>query len=242
MAQFFIGIVVIILLVASYIRRGEWVTLCSMSMSITVIIGAAAFIAISNDPSGTEVAMTRVAVQRPTYPDEQQIVDQRRVASVCGTNGRPGCDQVMQTGAEAKRAVKQTSTDPVTWLLNQPRSSVSSSAGREFVISGINVSDTSLKKVRGTLKPDATHRELKLTLMVQDGRREGKDAIPAGARFSLVLEVPRDRQNTFGGAIFVFRYIVEGQQTALFWYLTPSTIARLWQTHQRSASRGLAED
>jgi hypothetical protein len=236
MAHFFVGIVVTVLLVASYIRRGEWVTLCSMSMSITVVIGAAAFIAISNDPSSDEVAVMRLAVQLPTYPDEQQIVDQTRVASVCGTSDRPGCDQAMQTGAEAKRTVTQTSIDPVTWLLNEPTSSVSSSAGREFAISGINVSGTSLKEVRGTLKPDATHRELELTLVVQDRRREGKDAIPAGARFSLVLEVPRDRPNTFGGAIFVFRYILEGQQTALFWYLTPSTIARLWQTHQRSGS------
>jgi hypothetical protein len=104
------------------------------------------------------------------------------------------------------------------------------------VISGINVSDASLKEVHGTLKPDSTHRELELTLNVQGQGLEDKGAIPAGSRFSLALEVPRGSLDQFGGAIFVFRYVLAGQETALFWYLTPSTIAQLRPSQERPAT------
>lgn len=208
-----------------------------MATSITVVIGAV-FALTRDDPSSARAVLTWLAGQLPIDLDEQIIDDQTAtltgdsVASICEANNRPGCTQPLQTGGlisstRAKRTVKRASGDPVTWLLNEPTPPVSSGITPAFVISGINVSHASLKEVHGTLKPISTHRELKLTLDVQGQRFEDKGAIPAGARFSLVLEVSRGSLDQCGGAIFVFRYVLAGQQTALFWYLTPSIITRL---------------
>jgi hypothetical protein len=95
------------------------------------------------------------------------------------------------------------------------------------LISGINVSDKTLRGVRGTLKPDSSQRELELALNVQGNKFEDETVIPAGARFSLGLEVPKNNSpKQFGGAIFAFRYMYAGQQRATILYLTPSMIAR----------------
>jgi hypothetical protein len=244
LALFTIGVAVSTLLIASYIRRAEWVAFGSMAMSITVVIGAV--FVLTRDDLSARAVLTWLAGQLPIDLDEQIIDDQTAtltgdaVASVCGANNRPGCTQALQTGAlisptEGKGAVRQASREPVTWLLNEPTPPVLSGIAPAFVISGINVSDTSLKEVHGTLKPVSTHRELELTLNVQGQRFEHKGAIPAGARFSFALEVPRGSQDQFGGAIFVFRYVLAGQKTALFWYLNPSMIARLGPGQERPA-------
>ena len=140
--------------------------------------------------------------------------------------------QAMQAAAtpswlEAKTDSKQASRSPVIWLLDEPSVLVSSGIAPGFLISGINVSDKTLRGVRGTLKPDSSQRELELALNVQGNKFEDETVIPAGARFSLGLEVPKNNSpKQFGGAIFAFRYMYAGQQRATILYLTPSMIAR----------------
>jgi hypothetical protein len=119
LALFAIGVVVSTLLIASYIRRAEWVAFCSMAMSITVVIGAV-FALTKEDPSSARAVLTWLAGQLPIDLDEQIIDDQTAtltgdsVASICEANNRPGCTQARQTGAlisstQAKRAVKRGS-------------------------------------------------------------------------------------------------------------------------------------
>jgi hypothetical protein len=243
LAPFAIGIIVSALLITSYIRRAEWVAFCSMAMSMTVVIGAVLVLS-RDDFSSARAGLTWLAGQLPIhlvaqiFGDQTAAVTGDSVESICGPTNRLGCTQAIQTGAltsptKWKRAIKQASREPVNWLLNEPTPSVSLGIAPAFVISGINVSDASLKEVRGTLKPDTTHREVELTLNVQGRRLEDKGAIPAGARFSLVLEVPGGSQDLLGGAIFVFRYVLAGQQRALFWYLSPSMTARLRPGQER---------
>jgi hypothetical protein len=174
-----------------------------------------------------------IVLDEQTLDDPTSAMARRSSAAVCDVNKKPGCTREMKAGTiissfDLKRDIEKSSGTPVTWLLDEPRPLVSSSRAVGFLISGINLSDSTLTEVRGALKPDTTEGELELALNVQGKKIEGKGAIPPGARFSLGLEITKtNSQNQFGGAIFIFRYIYAGQQTALFWHLTPSMTARL---------------
>jgi hypothetical protein len=235
---FVFGVAAFALLIASYLRRTEWIACCSTAISITALIGGV-FLSTSEDhPNQAPAALIWLAGQLPILENEHALDDpisaiaQGSIIAACDAKKRPGCTQAMEASTtisslKVKRNVKAASETPVTWLLDELRPLVSPGIAPGFVISGINVSDTTLKEVHGTLKPVATQRELKLALYVQGNKLEDRYTIPAGSRFSLGLGIGRiNSQNPVGGAIFVFRYIYAGQQTALFWYLTPSMIAR----------------
>jgi hypothetical protein len=144
----------------------------------------------------------------------------------------PEARQAMQAAStaswlEAKKDSEDASRSSVIWLLNEPSVLVASETAPRFAVSGINVSDQTLRGVHGTLKPDSSQQELKLALKVQ-GNKFGGDTIPAGARFSLESELPKaDSPKQLAGAILTFRYINTGQQKTTIMYLTPSIIARL---------------
>jgi hypothetical protein len=159
----------------------------------------------------------------PPISHDGDVPQNARSSSEAGQARRAGATT---SWLEAKRDVKEASGSPVLWL-DEPSAPVSSGVAPGFLISGINVSDATLRGVRGTLKPDSSQRELRLALNVQGNKLEDENAVPAGARFSLGLEIPTtSNQKQFGGAIFAFRYMYAGQQKATIWYLTPSMIAR----------------
>jgi hypothetical protein len=127
-------------------------------------------------------------------------------------------------GLAAKRDAEDTSGSPVMWLLDEPIA-VSDGSPR-VLISGINVSNVTLNRVRATLKPDATQREVALDLKIL-GDKLDEEAIPAGAPFTLGLEMSTiESKKQIGGAIIAFRYTYLGKQRADIWYLTPPMIAR----------------
>lgn len=132
---------------------------------------------------------------------------------------------------EAKKDSNKAARSPVIWLLDEPGVPVSSGTAPGFLITGINVSDETLTRVHGTLKPDSSQRELELALSLQENKFEGETVIPSGAQFSLGFEIPNTNSPKQGGAIFTFKYTYAGQEKATILYLTPSMIAR-------SASRG----
>jgi hypothetical protein len=133
---------------------------------------------------------------------------------------------------EAKKDSNEAARSPVIWLLDESGAQVSSGIAPGFLITGINVSDKTLTRVHGTLKPDSSQRELQLALSIQENKFEGKTVIPAGARFSLGFEIPNTNSpKQLGGAIFTFKYTYAGKEKATILYLTPSMIAR-------SANRG----
>jgi hypothetical protein len=128
---------------------------------------------------------------------------------------------------ESKPESKSTSPSPVRWLLGDQHGQASSSSAEGFSISGTNVSDQALEQVHAVLKPDASQREVSLALDVDGHKSEAGAVIPAGARFSLVSEIPNgDGLKQFGGAILSFRYIQAGQRKTSILYLTPSMVAR----------------
>jgi hypothetical protein len=128
---------------------------------------------------------------------------------------------------ESKPESKSTSPSPVRWLLGDQHGQASSSSAEGFSISGTNVSDQALEQVHAVLKPDASQREVSLALNVDGHKSEAGAVIPAGARFSLVSEIPNgDGLKQFGGAILSFRYIQAGQRKTSILYLTPSMVAR----------------
>lgn len=125
---------------------------------------------------------------------------------------------------ETKKDANEAARSPVAWLLDEAGAPVSSGVAPGFLITGMNVSDETLTRVHGTLKPDSSQREFELALSVQANDVEGEAAIPAGARFSLGF--PDTNSPKQGGAIFTFKYTYAGQEKATILYLTPSMIAR----------------
>lgn len=131
---------------------------------------------------------------------------------------------------EAKKNSNEAARSPVIWLFNEPGAPVSSGIPG-FSITGINVSNESLTRVRATLKPDSSIRDLSLVLSLQENKLEGESVIPSGARFRLAFETPNTNSPKQGGAIFTLRYTFAGRDRALIMYLTPEMIGR-------SANRG----
>ena len=126
----------------------------------------------------------------------------------------------------AKQEPTTTPGGPLVWLLDDQHNQASSSGAEGFAISGINTSDQAMQEVHAVLKPDGGQRELELALSVEGQKAEG--VVPAGARFSLGFETPKDNgSKQFGGAILTFRYTQAGQHKTSIVYLTPSMISRL---------------
>jgi hypothetical protein len=123
---------------------------------------------------------------------------------------------------ETKRAAKPSRGLPIAWLLDEPGAQAVSTASGGFLISGVNVSDQALEKVRAVLKPDGGMGKVSLVLQVEGLDSTGGAIIPPGAKFSLVAPNP----NTTGGAILSFSYLLAGQRRTSIRYLTPDVVAR----------------
>jgi hypothetical protein len=133
-------------------------------------------------------------IESPTFDDS----DRPRRAEVA--SAAPQAMQAASTTGwlEAKKTSNEAARSPVIWLFDEPATPVSSGIAPGLLITGINVSDETLMRVHGTLKPDSSQRELELALS-QENKLEGETVIPSGARFS--LGTPNTNSPKQGGAM-----------------------------------------
>lgn len=123
---------------------------------------------------------------------------------------------------DKKPAAKPSRGLPIAWLIDEPGAQVASTDSGGFLMSGVNVSDQPLEKVRAVLKPDGGAGKVNLVLQVEGLDGTAGAIIPPGAKFSLVAPNP----NTAGGAILSFSYVLAGQRRTSIRYLTPDVVAR----------------
>ena len=241
------GIVLFVLLIASYSGRGTCIALGSTAMSAALLFGCL-FLASSRDQSQVRANLAWVASKLPLHRQtaEQLVawIEQVQAPSPCGA-GQPGCSsktalaslpaerepvQAAATTAgwfDPKPDAKANSHAPVAWRLDERGVKLPVTSPWGFSISGTNVAEEALEQVQAVLKPDATGREVPLALSVEgDGVGDGS-VIPADARFSLFSAAPDDgATRQIGGAILTFRYVQAGQRKSSILYLTPAMIAR----------------
>lgn len=250
MSLFAAGIVLFVLLIASYSGRGTWIALGSMALSAALLFGGL-FLASVHDRSQMRASLAWVANKLPLVLDRQTAerlaasLDQVQAPSPCRA-GQPGCDaeaapaqplaedEAVQAAAtspgwfDTKPALTAPPQAPVAWQLDAGgvQGPVTSPWG--FSIQGTNVSDQAMEQVQAVLKPDSAQREVPLALLVEgDGVQDG-GVIPAAASFTLFSATADDgaaRQG--GGAILTFRYVQAGQRRSSILYLTPAMVARL---------------
>jgi hypothetical protein len=249
LSLFAAGIVLFILLIASYSGRGTWIALGSMALSAALLFGGL-FLASVHDRGQMRASLAWVANKLPLVLDRQTAerlaasLDQVQLPSPCSA-GQPGCGaeaapaQPLAEGDAVQAAVTSPAwfdtkppvtaspRAPVTWQLDAGgvQGPVTSPWG--FSIQGTNVSNQALEQVQAILKPDSAPREVPLALSVEgDGVPGG--VIPAAKSFTLFSATPDDgaaRQG--GGAILTFRYVQAGQRKSSILYLTPGMVARL---------------
>jgi hypothetical protein len=249
LSLFAVGIVLFVLLIASYSGRGTWIALGSMALSAALLCGGL-FLASVHDRSQMRASLTWVADKLPLVLDRQTAerlaasLDQVQGPSPCRA-GQPGCgaeaapaqplaaDEAVQAAAtspawfDTKPAVTAAPQTPVAWQLDAGvQSPVTSPWG--FSIQGTNVSDQAMEQVQAVLKPDSAQREVPLALLVEgDGVQDG-GVIPATASFTLFSATADDgAAKQGGGAILTFRYVQAGQRKSSILYLTPAMVARL---------------
>jgi hypothetical protein len=243
------GIVLFVLLIASYSRRGTWLALGSMAMSAALLFGCL-FLAISHDRSQIRTRLAWVADKLPLLLDRRTAeqlaasLERLHAPSPCGT-GQPGCrpetaaapplaeSEPVQAAAtapgwfDAKPDVQANSQSPVAWHLADRDVPPPVTSPWGFSIGGTNVSDEALDQVQAVLKPDATMREMPLAVSVENHEAGDGSVIPADARFSLFYAAPDDGAfGQSGGAILTFRYVQAGQRKSSILYLTPAMVAR----------------
>jgi hypothetical protein len=241
LSLFAAGIVLFVLLIASYGGRGAWIALGSMALSAALLFGAL-FLASIHDRSQMRTSLAWVARELPLLLDRQTF-EQLAASLERPQAPSPSAEIVpaqpldqpepVQAAAtapawfDAKPDPKATPQSPVAWQLDerdvQP---VTSPWG--FSIQGTNVSDHALEQVQAVLKPDSARRELPLALSLEGDETGNASAIPAKARFSLFSAAPDDgASDQIGGAILSFRYVQAGQRKSSILYLTPAMVARL---------------
>jgi hypothetical protein len=254
LSLFAAGIVLFVLLIASYSGRGAWIALGSMALSATLLFGCL-FLVSSQDRSQVRTRLAWVASELPLLLDRQTFeqfaasLEPPHAPSPCGA-GQPGCSlettpapiaaappvaepEPVQAAAtapgwfDAKPDPQTTPQSPVAWQLDERDvQPVTSPWG--FSIGGTNVSDQALEQVQAVLKPDSARREMPLALSVDGDETGDGSAIPAKARFGLFSAAPDDgASEQIGGAILTFRYVQAGQRKSSILYLTPAMVARL---------------
>ena len=241
------GIVLLLLLIASYSRRGTWLALGSMALSIAVVAACLLLVAI-RDPSQGRVRLAWIESKLPLVLDQQTAdalaasLERTAAAPPCAA---PGCAtaaspppppaerEPMQASATAgwfdTQAEPKAATYPVAWSLDDGDAQAPVTSPWGFSITGTNVASEALEDVHAVLKPDSTEREIELALDVEGPAHDAQAVIPPNARFGLISATPYDAKQ--GGAILTFRYVQAGQRKSSILYLSPSMVARL-------ASRG----
>jgi hypothetical protein len=249
LSLFAAGIALLALFIASYSRRGTWIALGSIAMSMALLFGCL-FLATSHDRSQLRTRLAWAASELPLVLNqpEQLAASLERLQAQSPCNAKqPGCGTEMaaaprraerepvQAAATAgwfdtKPDAKANAQSPVAWTLDDGEIQRPVTSPWGFSIGGTNVSDEALEQVQAVLKPDATEREMPLALSVEgaggDGERDGS-VIPAEARFSLFSAAPDEgASGQTGGAILTFRYVQAGQRKSSILYLTPAMVAR----------------
>jgi hypothetical protein len=250
MTLLFAGLAIFALLVTSYGQRGAWVAWCSTTLSLAALVGLL-LVPTVQDPLKFRAHLTKLVRQLPIEPN-QTTMDALAAAiaptASCYASDDPGCPGAKAMGSpnidkvavprptstassggdaaseiRSETASKDVSASPIIWLLDPPGAATPSAS--QIVLTGINRSKEPLQQVRATLKPDATKREIALTLNVLGRDLGDEPVIPAGARFTLGLKVKTPNQQ-IGGAVFAFRYSYAGKRRNLIWYFTPPILAR----------------
>jgi hypothetical protein len=236
LSLFAAGIALFALFIASYSRRGTWIALGSMAMSMALLFGCL-FLATSLDQSQVRTRLAWIASKLPLVLEQKTIADlaaSLERARLAASPASPSpAREAMQAAAtsgwlETKPDPKETLQYPVAWRLEGRDVQPASSSDGVFLISGTNVSDQALEEVHAVLKPDASQRGVELALSVEGRELEDKTVIPAEARFSLVAANPNgDGSNEIRGAILTFRYVQAGQRKTSILYLTPAMVSRI---------------
>jgi len=249
LSLFAAGIVLFILLIASYSGRGTWIALGSMAMSMALLFGCL-FLATNHDRSRVQASLAWAESKLPLVLDRQTaeqlaaLIERIQAPSPCG-DGQPGCGpeaaaaprraepEPMQAAAtapgwfDAKPDPKATPQSPVAWHLDDREAQLPVTSPWGFSISGTNVSDQALEQVQAVLKPDATKFAVPLALSLDGDVAGDGSVIPADTSFSLFSATPDDGAlGQSGGAILTFRYVQDGQHKSSIVYLTPAMVAR----------------
>lgn len=243
------GIIVFILLLASYSTRKTWIALGSMAVSITLLIGAlllftaqdaekihSGFATLAKKlPDGWEQplfhltaaigqASTAVANAIKTRAEKLGPVQETLQATL--TSDWFGATSDVQIAAPDKPEAEPTAepepepSATIAWRL-QPAD------GEILQLGGTNVSGHALEKVRAILKPDSDTEKLELILQIE-GQTAGATTIPPGASFDLVAPaLTGDEAAEFGGAILSLGYVQQGQRKKAIMYLTPPMLGRV---------------
>lgn len=112
-----------------------------------------------------------------------------------------------------------------------------------LLICAVNISDQPLTSVKGVIRSDTQHPDLKLILEVDPSTQHDPkevdiditssikaDTIPAQAPFHLIYAFPEDGLSveefidTYGGLTLNVRFEVDGKQRAVIQYLSPETL------------------
>lgn len=246
MSLFAAGIVLFVLLIASYSRRGTWIALGSMALSMAMLFGCLFLVSI-HDRSQVRTSLAWVASKLPLVLDRQAAeqlagsLERFQAPSPCGA-GQPGCGTAPAPLPAKREPVQAAATtpgwfdtkpdskasqSPVAWSLDDRDVQLPVTSPWGFSIHGTNIADEALEQVQAVLKPDADGREVPLALSVEgDGVGDGS-VIPADASFSLFSAAPDDgAAGQVGGAILTFRYVQAGLRKSSILYLTPAMVAR----------------
>ena len=244
MSLFAAGIVLFVLLIASYSGRSSWIALCSITMSMALLFGCLLF-AIIHDRSHVRTSVTWVASKLPLLLDRQTAEElaaslERIQAPSPSGAGQPGAGTVplhserkpIQAAAttagwfDTKPHAKARSQSTIAWNLNNRDVQLPVTSPWGLSISGTNVSDQAMEDVHAVLKPDSSQVELELVLDVEGHPSGNATTVPAGARFSLVSESPDGDGSKLGGAILSLRYVQVGKRKSSIMYLSPAMLSR----------------
>jgi len=240
------GIVLFLLLLASYSRRRTWLSLGSVALSMALLFGCL-FLVTIHDRSQVRARLAalsdklpllldrdtaeRLAAsleQRPATPAEAPAPD---LAAVPPAEPEPVQATTTAPGWFAAKPEPEpkstTSSSLIAWSLDGGAAGpVTSPLG--FSIGGTNVSGQALEQVQALLKPDSTQREVPLALSLEGDQPGETMVIPADARFNLFAVAPDDiAAAKTGGAILIFRYVQSNQRKSTILYLTPAMLSRL---------------
>ena len=157
------GIVLFVLLIASYSGRGAWIALGSTAMSAALLFGCL-FLASIRDQSQVRANLAWVASKLPLVLHRQTAeqlvawIEQAQAPSPCGA-GQPGCSskralaslpaerEPLQAAATTagwfnpKPDAKANSHAPVAWHLDERGVQLPVTSTWGFSISGTNVAD-----------------------------------------------------------------------------------------------------
>jgi hypothetical protein len=243
LSLFAAGIVLFVLMIASYSRRSSWIALGSIAMSVALLVGCL-LLAIIHDRSHVRTSLAWVASKLPLVVDRQTAqelvssLERSQARSPCA-HGQPLCRtpaplaepepvQAATTTSvwfDSKPDRKARSQSPVAWSFDNRDVQFPVTSPWGLSISGINVSDQAMEDVHAVLKPDSSQAEVELLLDVEGHAYGNATSIPAGARFSLVTEGPGEDGSKVGGAILSLRYVQAGRQKTLIFYLSPAMLA-----------------